>query len=298
MSAKIFCSNNFDSSLSSLSDLTLPPLRLSSPPSTSDDPQIQTSPRPVPLILQPELSTVRQLSTQLQPFLHIQPFMVVQPISQLQLFNEMTIDPTIIEAGIATHSFVQEINNLAPSHTRLCIPKAHPNNYRHTEGNNLPQCFLQTSEKPVVSNRNHNDDKENTPPPRILKEVTCEECGKIYRGKNARSILRRHLKDKHKIEQPRATRWDNDPNRPKTDEERRQRMLESKRKSAQKARAKKNLMKEMAQQENTPVTDASITQNLTHRLKQWSITSTPSSTPPRFVRAVNSPNNEMPPYST
>ena len=37
------------------------------------------------------------------------------------------------------------------------------------------------------------------------------------------------IADKHKIEQPRGTRWDNDPNRPKTDEERRQRMLESKR---------------------------------------------------------------------
>jgi hypothetical protein len=61
------------------------------------------------------------------------------------------------------------------------------------------------------------------------KEFACSECDKIYKGKNARSILRRHLKDKHKIEQPRGTRWDNDPNRPKTDEERRQRMLESKR---------------------------------------------------------------------
>lgn len=63
-----------------------------------------------------------------------------------------------------------------------------------------------------------------------VREVKCMECGKVYRGKNSRSILRRHLKDKHRVELPRGTRWDNDPNRPKNDEERRQRMLESKRK--------------------------------------------------------------------
>ncbi|CAG8475827.1 577_t:CDS:2 [Diversispora eburnea] len=63
-----------------------------------------------------------------------------------------------------------------------------------------------------------------------VREAKCEECGKVYKGKNSRSILRRHLKDKHRVELPRGTRWDNDPNRPKNDEERRQRMLESKRK--------------------------------------------------------------------
>lgn len=82
------------------------------------------------------------------------------------------------------------------------------------------------------------------------KEFACSECDKIYKGKNARSILRRHLKDKHKIEQPRGTRWDNDPNRPKTDEERRQRMLESKRRSALKARERKNNQRVMMQQTN------------------------------------------------
>ncbi|GBB87891.1 hypothetical protein RclHR1_01440006 [Rhizophagus clarus] len=82
------------------------------------------------------------------------------------------------------------------------------------------------------------------------KEFACSECDKMYKGKNARSILRRHLKDKHKIEQPRGTRWDNDPNRPKTDEERRQRMLESKRRSALKARERKNNQRVMMQQIN------------------------------------------------
>ncbi|GAA93621.1 uncharacterized protein L969DRAFT_43494 [Mixia osmundae IAM 14324] len=67
----------------------------------------------------------------------------------------------------------------------------------------------------------------------------CSYCGKEYNGKHARSIWRRHLNDKHKIplsQQPRKTRWDNDANRPKDDEERRQRTLESKRRWARKNR--------------------------------------------------------------
>ncbi|MBW0495137.1 hypothetical protein O181_034852 [Austropuccinia psidii MF-1] len=76
-------------------------------------------------------------------------------------------------------------------------------------------------------------------------EVTvydCEYCEKTYQGKHARSIWRRHLSDKHKIPlatQPRRTRWDNDANRPKTEEERRERTLESKRRWARKNRAAK-----------------------------------------------------------
>ncbi|CAJ0908095.1 10972_t:CDS:2 [Entrophospora sp. SA101] len=58
-------------------------------------------------------------------------------------------------------------------------------------------------------------------------------------GNNSRSILRRHLAQIHKVTLRRGTRWDSNPNRPKNDEERRQRMLESKRKSAQKLRARK-----------------------------------------------------------
>lgn len=40
----------------------------------------------------------------------------------------------------------------------------------------------------------------------------CPQCDKIYKGKHARSIWRRHLQDKHGIplsSQPRRTRWDN-----------------------------------------------------------------------------------------
>ncbi|CAG8609539.1 867_t:CDS:2 [Diversispora eburnea] len=103
-----------------------------------------------------------------------------------------------------------------------------------------------------------------------VKEVTCEECGKVYRGKNSRSILRRHLKEKHKIEPPRGTRWDNDPNRPKNDEERRQRMLESKRRSAQKARARK---KQLEQQKASNVTP----------LNTWTV-----STPTSFTSSTSS----------
>ncbi|PLW28136.1 hypothetical protein PCANC_23255 [Puccinia coronata f. sp. avenae] len=81
-------------------------------------------------------------------------------------------------------------------------------------------------------------------------EVTiydCEYCDKTYQGKHARSIWRRHLSDKHKIPlstQPRRTRWDNDVNRPKTEEERRERTLESKRRWARKNRAAKKAARE------------------------------------------------------
>lgn len=45
-------------------------------------------------------------------------------------------------------------------------------------------------------------------------DFKCPNCNKIYRGKHARSIWRRHLQDKHGIPlsmQPRRTRWDNGP---------------------------------------------------------------------------------------
>ncbi|CEH15745.1 hypothetical protein CBOM_04964 [Ceraceosorus bombacis] len=81
-------------------------------------------------------------------------------------------------------------------------------------------------------------------------EFACPYCDKSYNGKHARSIWRRHLQDKHAIplsQQPRRTRWDGDANRPKNAEERRQRMLESKRKWAR----KKRLMEKHGQ-EGTP----------------------------------------------
>ncbi|SCV70813.1 BQ2448_3575 [Microbotryum intermedium] len=70
-------------------------------------------------------------------------------------------------------------------------------------------------------------------------DFKCSYCDKIYKGKHARSIWRRHLQDKHGIplaSQPRRTRWDNDANRPKSEEERRARTLDSKRRWARKNR--------------------------------------------------------------
>ncbi|KAG9299528.1 hypothetical protein G9A89_020699 [Geosiphon pyriformis] len=75
----------------------------------------------------------------------------------------------------------------------------------------------------------------------------CIHCEHTYKGKNARTILRRHLKEKHGAELPRGTRWDNDPSRPKTDQERRQRMLDSKKRWAQKERAKRSAQKKAVQ---------------------------------------------------
>lgn len=72
-----------------------------------------------------------------------------------------------------------------------------------------------------------------------LNLFVCPHCEKRYVGKHARSIWRRHLQDKHNIPlsvQPRRTRWDRDANRPRNAEERRERMLESKRRWARKKR--------------------------------------------------------------
>ncbi|GAA5994632.1 uncharacterized protein JCM10292_002181 [Rhodotorula paludigena] len=73
-------------------------------------------------------------------------------------------------------------------------------------------------------------------------DFKCPHCDKIYRGKHARSIWRRHLQDKHGIplsQQPRRTRWDNDASRPRSEEEKRTRTLESKRRWARKNRLEK-----------------------------------------------------------
>ncbi|GAA6057839.1 hypothetical protein JCM3770_000606 [Rhodotorula araucariae] len=73
-------------------------------------------------------------------------------------------------------------------------------------------------------------------------DFKCPQCDKVYRGKHARSIWRRHLQDKHGIplsQQPRRTRWDTDASRPKSEEEKRARTLDSKRRWARKNRADK-----------------------------------------------------------
>ncbi|GAA5978978.1 hypothetical protein JCM11641_000114 [Rhodosporidiobolus odoratus] len=74
-------------------------------------------------------------------------------------------------------------------------------------------------------------------------DFKCPNCDKVYRGKHARSIWRRHLQDKHGIPlsaQPKRTRWDNDASRPKSEEEKRARTLDSKRKWARRNRAGKS----------------------------------------------------------
>lgn len=51
-------------------------------------------------------------------------------------------------------------------------------------------------------------------------DFKCPNCDKIYKGKHARSIWRRHLQDKHGIplsQQPRRTRWDNGESDPSLD---------------------------------------------------------------------------------
>ncbi|OCF31266.1 hypothetical protein I316_07052 [Kwoniella heveanensis BCC8398] len=66
---------------------------------------------------------------------------------------------------------------------------------------------------------------------------TCRVCSKTYDGKNARSVARRHLQDKHGVPlavQKRRSRWDyayncTEPDRPKTKKDAKERSLKSKR---------------------------------------------------------------------
>ncbi|WVR06158.1 hypothetical protein IAU60_003188 [Kwoniella sp. DSM 27419] len=68
---------------------------------------------------------------------------------------------------------------------------------------------------------------------------TCRVCSKTYDGKNARSVARRHLQDKHGVPlavQKRRSRWDLEPGRPKSKQETRARELKAKRNWATKNR--------------------------------------------------------------
>ncbi|WRT67593.1 uncharacterized protein IL334_004565 [Kwoniella shivajii] len=61
---------------------------------------------------------------------------------------------------------------------------------------------------------------------------TCRVCSKTYDGKNARSVARRHLQDKHGVPlsvQKRRSRWDYEPDRPKSEKDAKERSLKSKR---------------------------------------------------------------------
>lgn len=74
----------------------------------------------------------------------------------------------------------------------------------------------------------------------------CPYCDKVYTGQHARSICRRHQMSKHGIElevQVKKSRWDNNPNRPATEEEKHQRTLESKRRWAAKDRRRRRCEK-------------------------------------------------------
>ncbi|WVQ80615.1 hypothetical protein IAT38_002720 [Cryptococcus sp. DSM 104549] len=78
---------------------------------------------------------------------------------------------------------------------------------------------------------------------------TCRVCSKTYDGKNARSVARRHLQDKHGVPlsiQARRSRWDADPAKPKSKTEAKERLRKSKRDWASKNRQQGKLEKKHA----------------------------------------------------
>ncbi|KDQ19952.1 hypothetical protein BOTBODRAFT_51315 [Botryobasidium botryosum FD-172 SS1] len=84
----------------------------------------------------------------------------------------------------------------------------------------------------------------NLDPPSGLFHLRCLFCKKQYSGRNARSMWRRHVSGKHDFELSGSkangkARWNAEENRPLTAEEKRIRMLASKRKYARKKREEK-----------------------------------------------------------
>ncbi|CAI2161481.1 17263_t:CDS:2 [Funneliformis geosporum] len=173
-------------------------------------------------------------------------------------FLNSSLEYYVAEEGprFTTHVSLQQIIDTFPWNTTIILPPPEsslqedtvqliqpiPILFQSQETSSLQQQQTQISESIEYDNKENVTGQEKKI--RIM-EFTCTYCNKVYRGKNARSILRRHLKTKHNINPPRGTRWDNDPNRPKTDEERRLReIINSQFKVwAQKSRTKKSLEK-------------------------------------------------------
>ncbi|CAG8590512.1 7056_t:CDS:2 [Funneliformis caledonium] len=236
---------------SSLDDVSLPPLK--------ELGTQQAQPKSFPVLLQPEvqrLTSFSLLGTKQgcpRTFLIKELDFSLVSNTALKPYNERT-SIVIDQTWVRTPTTYQEPSSyddrnlsdqdvwgtLMFNSSQETTPVSQRYSHAELSAETTPRSFNQRLRQELSNKEN---DSEN-------KEFPCTECDKIYRGKNARSILRRHLKDKHKIEQPRGTRWDNDPNRPKTDEERRQRMLESKRRSALKARERKNNQKVLLQHSN------------------------------------------------
>ncbi|WWC70530.1 uncharacterized protein I206_104481 [Kwoniella pini CBS 10737] len=92
-------------------------------------------------------------------------------------------------------------------------------------------CILDVNDLLIL----HPPEKENTGLQGHTSQYemyTCRVCSKTYDGKNARSVARRHLQDKHGVPlsvQKRRSRWDYETDRPKSQEDAKERNLKSKR---------------------------------------------------------------------
>ncbi|GAA6039688.1 hypothetical protein JCM8097_001351 [Rhodosporidiobolus ruineniae] len=185
--------------------------------------------------------------------------------------NELPIFPSSIPAPLAIApaalpAHLQPRKPFAPSSpnllssARTATPSSasKPTATRSSKKATRPSKSASTSAAPSGAEDDDGDLKPNVDVPLFLApdytlnpagpasstdtDFKCPQCDKVYRGKHARSIWRRHLQDKHGIPlsaQPRRTRWDNDANRPKSEEEKRARNLDSKRRWARKNRAEK-----------------------------------------------------------
>lgn len=201
----------------------LPPPHAMYPPSTAF--HVPMHPEPAPgyssvLSFGPG-STYPFFDAQGFPMLmHVPPGMAPSyPMAQQQEHIPSLIESSRADSFSDTWSTLSSVTSDAPS-------SMHP-----------PAQSTTTSMDDLLAlSRQAQNDGEGGQNPNIF---VCPHCEKRYTGKHARSIWRRHLQDKHAIPlsvQPRRTRWDRDMNRPRNAAERRERMLESKRRWARKKR--------------------------------------------------------------
>jgi len=103
---------------------------------------------------------------------------------------------------------LSDITNLLPA-PEGSILDVHNLLILHPPRKSLNPSQISTLKSPFQQyTRDNADDEEYTSP---FEMYTCRVCSKTYDGRNARSVARRHLQDKHGLSlgnQPRRSRWD------------------------------------------------------------------------------------------
>ncbi|RSH89215.1 hypothetical protein EHS25_002327 [Saitozyma podzolica] len=151
--------------------------------------------------------------------------------------------PASASASIYIHPLAPLPPNLHNALKNRPMPPSDPSiepYLQHLDPNGLlpapPGSRLDVNELLIVHPAVANPEQHQALPggllPSRFEQYTCRMCRKTYEGRNARSVARRHLQDKHDVplaSQPRRSRWDFNVDRPSGPEEARERSLKCKR---------------------------------------------------------------------